>query len=162
MKNTESLISVKDKYNQLNIKANIIYKFVTTYNDYIKKPHDYGTGETINMAEVHILTLIEENPGITVTEVALEWNRTKGAISQTITKLENRGLIKRKKENNDAKSIHLYATEKGITLSQAHKTYDIKELTSTNEILSESFTLNQIDIFYKIMNQYTELLIKKD
>lgn len=162
MKNTENLISIKNKYNELNIKANIIYKFVTTYNDYIKKPHDYGTGEIINMVEVHILTIIEENPGITVTEVALEWNRTKGAISQTITKLENRGLIERKKEDNDAKSIHLYATKKGIILSQAHKTYDIKELTSANKILSESFTLKEIDIFYKIMNKYTELLIKKD
>lgn len=46
------------------------------------------------------------------------------------------------KENNDAKSIRLYATKKGITLSQVHKTYHIKELISTNKILSKSFTLD--------------------
>ena len=55
------------------------------------------------MVEVHTLTIIEENPGITVTEVTLEWNHTKGAVSQTITKLENRGLIVRNKAENNAK-----------------------------------------------------------
>ncbi|WP_260399874.1 helix-turn-helix domain-containing protein [Peribacillus simplex] len=51
------------------------------------------------MVEVHTLTVIEENPGITVTEVALEWNRTKGPVSQIITKLEKRSLIIRKKRS---------------------------------------------------------------
>ena len=55
------------------------------------------------MVEVHTLTIMEENPGIIVTEVALEWNHTKGAVSQTITKLENRGLIVRNKAENNAK-----------------------------------------------------------
>ena len=151
---------IQNKYNELNSKANIIYKFVTTYSDYIKKPRDYGTGDIINMVEVHILTIIEENPGITATEVALGWNRTKGAISQTIAKLENKGLILRKKEETNAKNIHLYATEQVKRLSQAHKAYDIEELTVANEILSEDFTAEEIDIFYKIMNKYTNLLNK--
>ena len=101
MKDSDNLVDIKDKYNELNTKASIIYKFVTTYSDYIKKPHDYGTGEIISMVEVHILTIIEENPGITVTEVALGWNRTKGAISQTISKLEKRGgcLWNQRREN---------------------------------------------------------------
>ena len=55
------------------------------------------------MVEVHTLTIMEENPGIIVTEVALEWNHTKGDVSQTITKLENRGLIVRNKAENNAK-----------------------------------------------------------
>ena len=158
MNDTENLVHINEKYHELDIKANIIYKFVMTYNDYIKAAHDYGTGEIINMVEVHTLTVIEENPGITVTKVALEWNRTKGAVSQIITKLENRGLIIRKKENGNAKNIHLYATEKGIILSKAHKAYDIKELTWSNKILHDNFTTEEIDVFYRIMNRYTELL----
>lgn len=160
MENTEDLIDINNTYNELNARANIIYKFVTTYSDYIKKPHDYGTGEMMTMVEVHTLTAIEENPGITVTQAALEWNRTKGAVSQIIAKLEKRGLIIRKKEENNAKNVHLYATEKGIILSHAHKSYDINELTSANDTLLESFTPEQIDAFYKVMKQYTELLTK--
>ncbi|WP_076983037.1 MarR family transcriptional regulator [Bacillus siamensis] len=49
------------------------------------------------MVEVHTLTVTEENPGITVTEAALKRNRTRGAVSQIISKLEKRDLIIRKK-----------------------------------------------------------------
>ncbi|WP_068504372.1 MarR family transcriptional regulator [Paenibacillus kribbensis] len=61
-----------------------------TYSDYIKATRDYGTGDHINMVEVHTLTMIEENPGITAAKLALEWNRTKGAASQIVIKLEQR------------------------------------------------------------------------
>ncbi|MFF0826040.1 MarR family winged helix-turn-helix transcriptional regulator [Brevibacillus sp. NPDC003359] len=158
MKDTENIIQKNAKYHELDAKANIIYKFVMTYSDYIKAARDYGTGETINMMEVHTLTVIEENPGITVTEVALEWNRTKSAVSQIITKLEKRGLIIRKKEHDNAKNVHLYVTDKGEVLSKAHKDYDIKELTWADATLQKHFTTEEIDVFYKVMQQYTELL----
>jgi DNA-binding MarR family transcriptional regulator len=158
MKENEDLIQTNAKYHELNAKANIIYKFVMKYHDYIKTARDYGTGEIINMVEVHTLTVIEENPGITVTEVALEWNRTKGAVSQIITKLEKRALITRKKEEGNAKNVHLYVTDKGKLLSKAHKDYDIKELTWADETLRKSYTPEEIDVFYKVMQKYTELL----
>jgi len=158
MKNNENVTQTNAKYHELDTKASIIYKFVMNYNDYIKTARDYGTGEIINMVEVHTLTVIEENPGITVTEVALEWNRTKGAVSQIITKLEKRSLIVRKKEAGNAKNVHLYVTDQGKLLSKAHKDYDIKVLTQADKTLRKSFTTEEIDIFYKVMKNYTDLL----
>jgi len=158
MKDTENTSIEKLDYHELDAKANIIYKFAMTYSDYIKAARDYGTGERINMVEVHTLTVIEENPGITVTEVAMEWNRTKGAASQIVTKLEQRGLIERKKEGGNAKNHHLYATAEGVVLSKAHKSYDIKELTWADKMLHREFSLQEIDGFYNVMKRYTELL----
>lgn len=158
MKDTENVSQTNSKYHELDAKANTIYKFVMNYYDYIKTARDYGTGEVITMMEVHTLTVIEENPGITVTEVALEWNRTKGAVSQIITKLEKRDLIKRKREAGNARTVHLYVTEKGNLLSKAHKEYDIQELTRADKTLRKSFTTEEIDLFYKVMEKYTELL----
>jgi DNA-binding MarR family transcriptional regulator len=158
MNDNENVIQKNDRYSELDAKANIIYKFVMTYSDYIKTARDYGIGEIINMMEVHTLTVIEENPGITVSKVALEWNRTKGAVSQILAKLEKRGLIIRKKEPGNAKNVHLYVTDKGKLLSVAHKDYDIKELTWADETLRNSFTHEEINVFYKVMQKYTELL----
>jgi DNA-binding MarR family transcriptional regulator len=158
MKENENVIQNNDGYYELDEKANIIYKFVMIYSDYIKTARDYGTGEIINMMEVHTLTVIEENPGITVTEVALEWNRTKGAVSQILSKLEKRGLIIRKKEAGNAKTVHLYVTDKGKILSNAHKDYDIKELTWADKTLHKSFTTEEINAFYTVMQKYTELM----
>lgn len=158
MKDSENLIERNIKYHELDTKANIIYKFVMTYSDYMKTSRDYGTGDIINMVELHTLTVIEENPGITVTEVALEWNRTKGAVSQIIAKLEKRGFIIRKKEEGNSKNVHLYATDSGEILSKAHKAYDIKELTWAYETLHNNFTTEEIETFYNVMQQYTQLL----
>lgn len=158
MSNTKNATKTNSEYHKMDEKAKVIYKFVMNYNDYIKTARDYGTGEIITMVEVHTLTLIEENPGITVTDVALKWNRTKGAVSQTITKLEKRGLIRRKKDVGNAKTVHLYVTDKGQLLSEAHKDYDIKEFTWTDKTLSKSFTNEEINTFYKVMQKYTELL----
>lgn len=160
MNDTKNSALENIEYHKLNAKANIIYKFVMMYSDYIKTARDYGTGEIINMVEVHTLTAIEENPGITVTEVALMWNRTKGAISQTVAKLEKRGLIVRKKEGGNAKNAHLYVTDRGEILSKAHRAYDIKELTWADKTLHDNFTTQEIDAFYKVMQRYTELLDK--
>ena len=40
---------------------------------------DYGDGEKLYPVEAHILGSIAEHPGTFVTELAQEWNRTKGA-----------------------------------------------------------------------------------
>lgn len=158
MSSFESAAERNLKFHELEAKAMTIYKFVMNYHDYIKTARDYGTGETINMVEVHTLTVIEENPGVTVTEVALGWNRTKGAVSQIISKLENRGLIIRKKEAGNAKNVHLYATDQGKLLSKAHKEYDIRELTWADETLHQIFSDEEINSFYRVMQKYTELL----
>ena len=82
--------SVNALFSQLNEKADLVYRFASLYNDYMSEKHDYGTGHLINMVEVHTLTAIEENPGITISQLALMWHRTNSALSQTATKLEKR------------------------------------------------------------------------
>lgn len=51
--------SMNDIFLYLKAKSNSLYKFVILYNEFINKPKDYGTGELINMVEVHMLTAID-------------------------------------------------------------------------------------------------------
>ena len=51
-------------------KAEMLYKFVDLFMDYENTPRDYGFGIEMNMAEVHMLSYIDANPGITITELA--------------------------------------------------------------------------------------------
>lgn len=146
----------------LNKNAEILYNFVSLYDGYEKEPRDYGTGELINMVEVHTLTIIEENPGITNNEVAKMWSRTKGAASQTVKKLEERGHIYREKCSDDKRTVHLYVTESGKILSEAHKKYDNLELIWAQEKLLEKFSKKEIQKFYEIIEYYTKLLDASD
>nr|WP_319489662.1 MarR family transcriptional regulator [uncultured Caproiciproducens sp.] len=144
-------------YRELNARADKLYKFVLLYNDYIHTQRDYGTGQEIGMIEVHTLTYIEENPGTTITELAKDWNKTKGAISQTVKKLVESGLVTRKMKENNSKTVLLYATEEGARLSIAHKMYDLVDIAQTTEELMMKCTSEEIDTFYKVIDVYITL-----
>ena len=151
--------SVNDIFQRLNDKANLLYKFALLYGDYAAEIKDYGTGALINMVEVHTLSAIEDNPGINVSELALMWKRTKGAISQTVTKLEKKGYIMRRKQEGNAKTVLLYPTETGMRLSQAHKLYDSVEVSKTmNDLLLAGSTMDEIDAFFSVTAKYIKIL----
>lgn len=144
-------------YKELSVRADELYKFVVRYNEYINLARDYGTGELIGMVEVHTLTHIADNPGITVTEVAKLWERTLGAASQNVSKLVKKGLVRREKEKDNAKTVHLYATEKGEALATAHKVYDNLDITETLKDLLKECTVEEIDTFYRVLRVYNGL-----
>ena len=135
-----------------------VYDFILEgYTDYTT-PRDYGNGTPINMAEIHTLTLIADNPGISVSEIAKIWNRSLSAASQNIDKLHKKNLIEKRKEFGNNKTIHLYATEEGTTLSNQHKQYDQEKLTQTAELLLQKYSIEQIDNFLQIIDTSLEVI----
>lgn len=156
-----NMVSGKDEidrvYAQLSPRADKLYRFVMAYSDYINEAKDYGTGRLINMVEVHTLTMIEDQPGVTVSDLARQWDRTKSAVSQNIKKLEAKGLVYRVPDENDAKMLHLYPTEEGVRLSTAHKLYDNMDIMQTKNDLLRTCTIEEIDTFYKVLDAYYDL-----
>lgn len=145
-------------YRQLNRRAEKLYEFVLLYNEYIYEDRDYGTGKMLKMMEIHALTHIEENPGITATELAKALHKTKGAVSQTVKKLLADGLIERGHAENNSKSILLYATESGRASSYAHKLYDVNDIGQTLQELRKVCSDGEIDAFYKVVDAYIRIL----
>ena len=128
--------------------------------DYYKTLRDYGTGELYTSTEVHMVTRIEENPGITASRIAEDTLRTKSAVSQMIAKLEAKDLVYREKDPNNGKQHFLYVTEKGNRLSQCHKIYD--EKSSPIEDLVNHFGMETIEVYANVVDYLiqTELLKK--
>lgn len=155
---TNSKEEIDKVYAHLSPRADKLYQFVMAYSDYINKARDYGTGLLISMVEVHILTIIEDNPGITVSDLAKRWKRTKSAISQNVKKLEAKGLVYRVRDGDDAKIFHLYPTGEGVRLSTAHKLYDNMTILEAQKDLLCSCTPEEIDAFYKVLDTYSKRL----
>ena len=149
---------IDQTYAEFSRYADELYEFVICYNDYIYQAHDYGNGDPIKMVEVHTLTMIEDHPGITVSELAKLWRRTKGTVSVNVTALEQKGYIYRQKEGNNAKVVHLYPTEKGVELSTIHKAYDNLDIAQTQRDLLKHCTRQDLDSFYKVVHIYLQLL----
>ena len=152
---------IDETFHALNERHNNIYQFVIHYNDYIVSVHDYGEGIPLTMIEAHTLTYIEENPGTTVTELAKYWGKTKGALSQTVTRLTDKGLVDKTKAADNAKNVRLYVTETGFRLSKAHKLFDTVDIAKTMGELREKCSVEEIEAFYKVLSVYNQV-IKKD
>ncbi len=112
---------------------------------------DYGTGELYTFVEVHTVTLIEDNPGITGSEIAERNCRTKGAVSQILSKLESKDLIRRERDPNNGRRSHLYVTEKGLALSRKHKEYDEVAMGNYLHDVTTIFGREAVEKFYEIM-----------
>lgn len=154
---TNSKEEIDKIYAQLSPRADKLYHFVMLYAEYIKTPRDYGDGEPITMTEVHTLTMIEDHPGLTVSDLAKWWRLTKSAISQAIKKLEARGLVYKVRDENNAKILHLFPTEAGVKLSTAHKLFDNMDIMQTSNDLLQTCTAEEIDTFYKVIDAYSKL-----
>ncbi len=90
---------IDNTYSVLNNRYNNLYQFVMHYNDYIMSAHQYDDTYTLTMMEVHTLSYIEDHLGTSSGELIQYWDKTKGTISQILTRLEKLELIeKRKKE----------------------------------------------------------------
>ncbi len=122
-----------------------------------KSPRDYGSGEYFNPVEVHMASYIADNPGISATTVARDWNRTKGAVSQIIKKLEEKGVICREKEQGNDKTICLYVTEKGARLDELHREYDTRNYERFLDVLENYFSEEDIQKTFAVLDAWIEL-----
>ncbi len=143
----------------LDEKADLLYQFVGLYYDYAMEQKDYGTGEKMCMADAHILKKIAAQPGVTVTEIARQFNRTKSFISQTVKRLCEMGFVERVSSRKDARVAELYPTEKGRVFDQAHSRYDAQEVDATFGELSQYCTREEIETFFRVVAAYRKILV---
>lgn len=120
-----------------------------------KKPHDYGTGEDYTHTEVHLLKCIADHPGITVTEIAYNYAKTKGAISQILKKLIEKDLILQKPSTEMGdKRIFLYLTPRGEQLNACHIAYDEAHSGETMNLVRQLHSPEEIDIAFDVLSTW--------
>lgn len=140
-----------------NVEAvDILHQVANLYIS-TKVPQDYGTGEEYTSVEVHTLKHIADNPGITVTELARDYGKTKGAVSQILKKVEEKGLVYRESDPNNDNKSHLYLTEKGTALDNAHRRYDEVSFGESMDKVRAAFTDEDVNIAFRVMEAWLDV-----
>lgn len=122
-----------------------------------RHPMDYGTGEEYTSMEVHTLKYIADHPGITVTELARDYGKTKGAISQILKKIESKGLINREAASGGDNRFFLYPTDKGKELDLLHRQYDSMRQSETMDRVRAYFTQDEIDLAFQVLETWLDI-----
>lgn len=154
VESTVRLESGKDYPHPLCERADLLYHFYMLYWNRAAEAN-MRAGEPISTVEAHTLGIIERNPGINVSGLAAVWNRTKGAISQTVAKLERKGCVVRRKQLGNAKTVLLYPTKKGARLLRAHRLRDADMISAViNGLLRSGCTREEIEAFFRVAEKY--------
>ncbi len=132
---------------------NIVADKISAYGK-ISRP--YGTEDNLLVHEVHIIDYIGRHEIVTASDIVSVTYKTKGAISQTLNKLAELGLIDRTQHPDDKRKQRLILTEKGQVVYDFHREKDLvaysryqsrlqnvtdKDLPKANEIIKTLFKL---------------------
>lgn len=95
------------------------YRLINLYQAAQKQPRQYEGNLTLYAAEVHMLEVIGDHPGIMGIELATRLAISKGAVSQTLKKLSGKELVRRASAA-DGRAAALYLTAEGERIWLAH------------------------------------------
>lgn len=141
-----------DDVEAVDILHQVAYLYTST-----KVPRNYGTGDDYTSLEVHTLKYIADHPGITVTELARDHGKTKGAISQILKKIESKGLVYRKTDpTNDNRQL-LYITEKGKSLDEIHRKFDAVMFGKSMNRVRAIYSEEEVDIAFRVLESWLEI-----
>ena len=88
-----------------------------------KQPRRFGIDDLLHPSEIHMIALIGDNPQTHSAELARISGVTRGAVSQSLAKLEKKGLVEKVADpQNDLKKV-LVLTDQGRIAYRTHERY---------------------------------------
>ena len=115
----------------------LFIKLANKYHSLEKIPVDYGVGKDLYHSERHLIEKVGDYPEKNITELAQFFGVTKGAISQTAKKLENKGIVTRYKGEKNDKEVFLKLTKLGKSVYKKHKEHSNESIMPLYEELKK-------------------------
>ena len=100
---------------------------------------------------------IADHHGITVTELARDYGKTKGAVSQILKKVESKGLVYREVDPENDNRYHLFLTDKGKELDEAHRRYDEIGFGESMDMVRERFSEDEINTTFRVLEAWLDI-----
>ena len=127
------------------------------FNELEKMSIDVGNGEKLYPSEFHVIVAIGSNYENTVTGLSKRFEITKGAVSQVVNKLYDKGFVNKERNKDYGKEIILSLTEKGQSAFGVQNDFHKRmEAEFINHL--ETITPEQIDSFLLILPKIEEYI----
>lgn len=110
----------------------LMERVIHKYNQWENRKRTYGTDTLLSKSEIHTIVAVGNNPGINVTALADILGITKGAASQMIYKLVEKGTVEKKVSPDSDTEVVLHLTDIGKINYAAHN--EVHKQTSDESI----------------------------
>lgn len=84
------------------------------------RPRNFGTEDNLTSSEIHMIEVVGLNEGLSVTELARRLGITKGAVSQTLKRLDEKSLIVKEADSSNSSRITVNLSTKGKVAYFSH------------------------------------------
>lgn len=99
----------------------LMERIMHKYAQYEKIPQQYCEDIVLTQPEIHTVAIIGDKEGIGITELAKMRGITKGAVSQMVDKLVEKGLVEKRENPHSKAAISLYLTPNGQRARAEHR-----------------------------------------
>lgn len=136
------------------------YRLINKYNAKTKQPKTFGTAETVCGSEAQVLDVVAHTQLGTCSQIASALGITKGAVSQTLAKLEKKALIERAPARDGCGTVAIRLTEKGqeiLTNYYAWRDCRLRKVIAAARALppeSAKAMLQMLEAFEEALDQY--------
>jgi DNA-binding MarR family transcriptional regulator len=132
-------------------------RLVNKYNQLGKHPMTYGTPHQFYHSERHMLDIVGDNPGLNITEFAKAAGVTKGAISQVVSKLEEKEVLRRHRSAGNMKETKLKLTPHGEKIYRHHQKVNAESISQLSAEL-DKHPEEHIDFLIHMFNWFEQFL----
>jgi DNA-binding MarR family transcriptional regulator len=135
---------------------NIAEQLMANIESIHSSPSEFGTGITLHQKQIHTIQAIGNNPGINVTRLAEHMKVTKGAVSQIVSKLAAKQLIRKIHLKGNAKEIVLELTILGWTGFNSHERIHKQMFILVRDYLGDDYE-PKLETFIKLMTEFIHI-----
>lgn len=134
-------------------------RIIHKYNQSEYRKISYGEGLFLSRKEIHTVVAVGKNRDINITELAKLQGVTKGAVSQMVYKLVDKGLLVKVPSPDSDAEIHLELTELGQKAFQEHEKYHKETqdefFTVLRDLPEESFNkmVDLLEVFENMLDK---------
>lgn len=160
-KSSQTPIAINQVLRNINHKTGALYDFIMVASGMLNAVRMKANGTELTMVEIRTIMMIEEHPGTTATWLCHSWNRSRGAVSQILKKLEQKGFIYKVKSAESDRVFNLFVTDAGMEVVHEFVMEDFKDSTYLVRSLMETCTEEELQAFYKVIDRYRQVLLEK-
>lgn len=133
-----------------------LYSEIRKINNIMRNISHNSLSQGLNLshAQINILEIINSNPGIIQKEIASIINIKASSMTELVSKLKNKDLIYRKKDDTDLRIIRLFITDKG-----KEELKNITKIRDENEkSIFKSLSEDEKENLYSLLKKINESL----